>query len=388
MNHSFTPPAAARLQEIPQYIFARINTEIAAVEKQSGRKALNLGAGNPDVPPSHHAIDAYSRFLHDENSHSYPGYKAIPEFAEALLHHYKQRFGVTLQENELLPLNGGKDGIAHLPVALFNKNEEVLVPDPGYPAFTTPAELVGAKPITYSLHAENGFKLNLQEIKKKLSPLTRYIWVNFPSNPTGSVATIDELKQLVEFARNNNIFILYDNAYAEITFDGFQAPSILQIDGAKDIAVEIGSFSKSHSFAGYRMGWIVGNSEIIARLGVVKSQLDSGLSIPLQKLGADVLTNPDIVWQTKMIESYKHRRDIIGSYLHTLGLTYELPKGGLYIWAKIPGSAPNCDEFCMNILKQKQIVLTPGSAYGKQGERYVRASFCAAIDNVEEYFKS
>ena len=380
------PPAAARLQAIPPYIFAQLNHKVAIAEQQSGRTVLNLATGNPSIAPSQVFIAKYAELLQAPGAHLYPGYRAIPQFAAALIQHYKTRFNVSLTPAELLPLNGAKDGIAHIPLALLNKGDELLVPNPGYPAFIAPAQLVGAHIVPYTLPVGGTLQSALPNIAKKITPKTRYMWVNFPSNPTGAVATLGDLTSLVAFARANNLCILYDNAYAEITFDGFIAPSILQVDGAKDIAIEIGSFSKSHSFAGYRMGWVVGNSNIISHLATLKSQLDSGMSLPLQQLGAFALTHPDTTWQQSMIAEYKQRRNIIASHLSTLGLTFNLTKGGLYIWAKIPSSATNGEDFCMDLLHKKQILLTPGSAYGSNGERYVRASFCGDITTIKEYF--
>jgi len=292
-----------------------------------------------------------------------------------------------LEKSQILPLLGAKDGVSHLPQALLDEGDEVLVPDPGYPAFSDPALMVGAKVVYYNLTQGNDFKISLEEIRKKISSKTKFMWINFPSNPTGQVITISELEKIVEFAKEHEIFIVYDNAYSEITFDEYIAPSILQVEGAKEIAVEIGSFSKTFSFAGFRIGWIVGNSDVINALAKVKSQMDSGLSTPLQNLGAFALSNPDKDWHEKMIASYKRRRDIIAGKLKLLGLTPSLPKGGLYIWAKIPSDAKNTEDFCVRLLEEKQILFTPGTAFGRNGERYVRVSFCVNIEKIEEYFK-
>ncbi len=377
---------AKRLDAFPEYIFSRLAKEVAKVEKEAGRKVLNLGLGTPDVYPSSEYIKKFVQLIQEENAYWYPGYKAIPEFSDALITWYKQRFEVTIESDELLPLLGAKDGISHLPLALLDEGDEVLVPDPGYPAFSEPALMIGAKPVYYSLIEENEFKINLAELKDKVSNKTKFMWVNFPSNPTGQVITISELEKIVAFANQHNLFIVYDNAYSEITFDGFKAPSILQIKGAKDIAVEIGSFSKSFSFAGFRMGWIIGNKTIIAAITKVKSQMDSGLSIPLQKLGAFALLNPDTKWHNGMISSYKNRRQILAKHLESLGLTFSLAAGSLYIWAKIPDTANNSEDFCMQLLKEKQILLAPGSAFGKNGDRYVRVSICVDISAIDTYF--
>lgn len=381
---SFQP--AKRLDDIEEYIFARLAREVARVEQESGRSVLNLGAGTPDVPPSQLYSQKLSQLVQAPNAHLYPGYGATPEFSQALRDWYQSRFQVELTDNELLPLSGAKDGISHLPLAILNEGDEVLVPNPGYPAFDEPARLVGAQVVSYDLSASNHFKLDLASLEAKLSDRTKFVWVNFPSNPTGQVASAPELAKLVDFARSHDLFILYDNAYSEITFDGVAAPSILQVAGAKEVAVEIGSFSKAFSFAGLRMGWIAGNAEIVAALAKLKSQIDSGMPLPLQGLAAYALSHPDQEWHDSMIASYKDRRDIIAEHLKSLGLSFELPAGSLYIWAKIPDSADSSEAFCRQLLESKQILLTPGSAYGSNGEGYVRVSICVNIDKIGEYF--
>jgi LL-diaminopimelate aminotransferase len=377
---------ASRLAGFEEYIFSKLAKTTARVERESGRPVLNFGAGTPDVKPSRLYSRKLAELVQAADAHVYPGYGATEAFSQALRGWYRRRFQVELQEDELLPLNGAKDGISHLPLALLDEGDEILVPDPGYPAFSDPARMVGARPVAYDLFPDNGFKLDLTELKQKVSERTKFIWVNFPSNPTGQVAAIAELEELVKFARRHGLFILYDNAYVEITFGGAAAPSILKVKGAKDLAVEIGSFSKAFSFAGLRMGWIAGNPAIIAALAKVKSQMDSGLSLPLQGLAAYALSHRDPEWQANMIKSYKDRRDIIAKHLRTLGLTFTLPSGSLYIWARIPDSAKGSETFCERILEDKQILLTPGRAFGRNGERYVRTSICANIDRINDYF--
>lgn len=377
---------AGRLDLFSEYVFSKLSKKIAEVEEKSKRKVLNFGPGNPDVIPSPLYLDKLNEFIREKDAHLYPGYGANSEFAQTLIHWYKKRFNVDLEKDELLPLLGAKDGVSHLPLALLDEGDEVLVPDPGYPAFTEPALMIGGKVVYYDLLEENDFKVSLSELEKKLSDKTKFIWVNFPSNPTGQVANLEELEKIVVFAKQHSILIVYDNAYSEITFDGFVVPSILQVNGAKEVAVELGSFSKTFSFAGFRMGWIVGNKEVIAALAKVKSQMDSGLSTPLQKLGAYALTNTDEAWYQNMIKSYQERRDVIAQHLKKLGLTFSLPKGSLYIWAKIPEEAKNSEDYCMQLLEEKQILLTPGTAFGKNGEHFVRVSICININEIESYF--
>jgi len=377
---------AKRLDLFSEYIFASLSKKKSEIEKKTKRKVLDFGPGTPDIKPSSVYINKLIEFISENDAHLYPGYGAIREFSDALIWWYKKRFNVSINKDELLPLLGAKDGISHLPLALLDIGDEVLIPDPGYPPFKDPAVMIGAKPISYSLKKEDNFKINFDLLKEKLSSKTKFIWVNFPSNPTGQIATRKELLTIVQFAKQNNLFIVYDNAYSEITFDGFIAPSILGIEDAKDIAVEIGSFSKTFSFAGFRMGWIVGNKDIIEALSKVKSQMDSGLSIPLQKLGAFALTNFDKTWNKEMLESYRKRRNIIAKHLKKLGLKFILPKAGLYIWAEIPSREKNSEEFTKKLLEEKQILFTPGTAFGKNGKRFVRISICINIDNINDYF--
>lgn len=377
---------ANRINLFTEYVFSKLGKKIKEVESKSKRKVLNFGPGNPDVPPSPLYIDKFIEFIKNRDAHLYPGFGANKEFTKALIKWYQQRFNVVLEREELLPLLGAKDGVSHLPLALLDAGDEVLVPDPSYPAFTDPALMIGGKVVYYDLLEENNFKISASELEKKITDKTKFIWVNFPGNPTGQVAALAELEEIVALAKKHKIIIVYDNAYSEITFDGFVAPSILQVAGAIDYAVELGSFSKTFSFAGFRMGWMVGNQQVIAALAKVKSQMDSGLSTPLQNLGAFALTNTDKTWYQDMISNYQKRREIIAKHLQSLGLQFSMPKGSLYIWAKIPESAGNCEEFCMQLLEDRQILLTPGTAFGKNGERYVRASICININEIESYF--
>jgi len=376
---------AERINNFPEYIFSRLAKTVAEVEKETNRKVLNLGPGSPDIRPSETYLDKLAEYIKEPSSYLYPGYQAIPELSEALKQWHKNRFNIDLETNELMPLLGAKDGVSHLPLALLDKGDEILVPNPGYPAYVGPTIMVEAKPVPYDLLPEDNFRIKVENLEKKITNETKGLWVNFPSNPTGRVADLDELEPVVTFCKKNNIALIYDNAYSEITFDNVVAPSILQIEGAKDLAVEIGSFSKTFSFAGFRMGWMVGNKDIVSALSKVKSQIDSGLSTPLQKLGAFALSSPDLEWKKQMILNYKDRRDIIADKLKKLDLNFSLPQGALYIWAKIPDSAVNSETFSLNLLKEKQILLTPGSAFGSNGDRFVRVSICSNIKSINEY---
>ncbi len=377
---------ADRMNNFPEYIFSVLDKKVAEVQKKSGRKVLSFGAGSPDFPPSKVLVKKLQEFIAEPGSHMYPGYGAIPEFSQAIKNWYKKRFAVEIDDHELFPLLGAKDGVSHLPLVMLNPGDEFLAPDPGYPGFLGPALMIGAKPVFYNLTEKNNFKIDLSELERKVTKKTKFIWVNFPGNPTGQVATLEELKTVVEFCKKHKIWLVYDNAYSEITFGGFVAPSILQIKGSKEVAVEIGSFSKTFSLAGFRMGWIVGNRQLIAGLSKVKSQVDSGMTKSLQKLGAYALDNFDESWHKKMIKSYEMRRDTIVENLKKIGLEAKKTKGSLYLWVKIPDECKDSEEFTGKILEEKQILLVPGTAYGKNGRKYVRASICVNIDDIKNYF--
>lgn len=375
-----------RLQQFPEYIHSRLAKKASEVERSAGRKVLNFGPGSPDFPPSNMYKEKLKEFFDDPKAHLYPGFPPIPEFSKGLIAWYKNRFGVDIASNELYPLIGGKDGIAHLSLALLDQGDEILLPDPGYPAYEGMTLMVGARPVFYRLKEEDGFSLDVKEFEAAISPKTKCAWINFPANPTGSVITRNELAALVEIAIKRGIWLLYDNAYSEITFDSFSAPSVLEIPGAKDVALELGSFSKMFSFAGYRIGFVAGNKDLINALAKIKSQVDSGLPLPFQKLAGFALTHPDKDWQEAMLASYRARRDVILAHLPRVGLSADIPKGALYLWAKIPQGYKDSEEFCIDMMEKKQILFTPGTAFGKSGNNYVRVSFCVNIDSIDNYF--
>lgn len=374
-------PLAKRLANFPEYIHAILERKAKEVEKRSGRPVLNFGPGTPDVLPSKAYIEKLQEYIAQGDAHLYPGFGASKEFIGGIQHWHKERFRIELESEEIYPLLGGKDGIAHIALALFDEGDEVLIPDPGYPSYEGTIRLALAEPKGYDA---NGL-INIEELEKKYSPKTKALWVNFPSNPTGQVATKKDLEPLVAFAKARNLWLLYDNAYAETTYGGFVAPSILEIEGAKTIAIEIGSFSKTFSFAGYRMGWIVGNNKLIAAVAKTKSQIDSGMFLPLQRLGGFALKQFDKEWHKKALKAYEQRRDILLEKIKGIGLEAQAPKGALYLWARIPKGYKNSEEFTYDMLEKKQVLFTPGNAFGKNGKDYVRISFCVNIDSVDDY---
>lgn len=377
---------AKRLEQFPEYIFSSLKKKKTVIEKESGKKVIDFGIGSPDFPPSEALIEELKDNYDQPGVHMYPGFGPTNAFVEAVQYYYKDRFSVTLENDEVIQANGGKYIVSHLPMALMDDGDEALVPDPGYAAYQTNIVMAGGTPVPYNLTKENNFKIDFEELQSKVSEKTKFIWANFPGNPTGQIATREELGQLVEFCKKNEIWLIYDNAYADITFGDFVAPSILEIEGAKDIAVELNSLSKRYSFAGFRVGFLVGNSRIVQGFAKLQSQYDSGMSRPLQYTAAFALKNDDTKWHEQMLSSYQDRMDIIAEKFEGLGLTVDKPKASLYLWIEIPEKFKDSIEYCYYLLEEKNILVAPGLAFGDNGSRYIRVSICVNIDSIEDYF--
>lgn len=377
---------AHRLTQFPEYIFSRLNRELKDLESQTGQKVLNLAQGSPDVPPSPIYIDQLKTFLDQPGSFMYPGYKAIPQLEQAIINWHQRKYDTTLTPDQLCPLLGAKDAVAHLPLTLLNPGDELLIPDPGYPAYESSALMYGATPVHYQLMPVGHQDLiDLDQLTSLITPNTRAIWLCFPANPSGHTATLDQLTPIVDFCRKHKLWILYDHAYAEITFDGYTSPSILQIPQAQDITIELHSFSKTFSFAGYRMGWAVGSSKLIAALSKIKSQIDSGMTLPLQLLGAYALDHQDLDWHQHMLQTYDDRRHQLLEFANQLGMTTNLPQGSLYLWAKIPDAYSDSEAYVQHLLHDQHLLLAPGTAYGPSGKDYVRLACCTNLSKLSKY---
>ncbi|MCL2888453.1 MAG: aminotransferase class I/II-fold pyridoxal phosphate-dependent enzyme [Elusimicrobia bacterium] len=374
-----------RLNNFDEYVFAKLNREAKKIEQHTGRKVLNLAVGSPDVPPSEKLLAALCGAIKQKGMHLYPGYGMTPGFAEAVQNFYKTSYDVKIDTENLVPLLGAKDGITHLILALLDEGDEFLTPNPGYPGFTGPALMIGAKPVYYTLKEENGFKPDIKELEKLVTKKTKFIWLNFPSNPTGAILNLKELAVCAAFAKKHGIALIYDNAYAQMYYGGARPPSILQIKGARDFAVELHSLSKTFSLAGYRIGFAAGNKKILDTLAKIKSQTDSGLSLPLQKIAEYALSKPDVKWRNKMLASYTRRRDILARVFIKLGCKLQTPSAALYLWAHVPDKFKNGAEYAEFLLKEKQVLVTPGAAFGPAGEKYIRISFCSDISKIKEY---
>jgi LL-diaminopimelate aminotransferase len=317
----------------------------------------------------------------DASTHQYPSYYGMPELRRAIADYYERRFGVTLDPaTEVLPLIGSKEGIAHIAVAFVDPGDRALVADPGYPVYGIGTILAGGEPVPLPLTAADRFQPDYDRVS--VLPNTKILWIGYPSNPTAAVAEGDTLERTVAFGRDHDLLVCHDAAYAEITFDGYVAPSILEIPGAKDVAVEFGSLSKTYNMTGWRIGFAVGNAEAIRMLGVVKTNVDSGIFNVVQRAGIAALNGPqDHVDQMRAV--YQKRRDMVVSALNEAGLQIEPPLGSIYVWVPTPAGKTSV-EFAAELLDEAAVVVAPGTGYGEQGEGYIRISLSVPDDRLAE----
>ncbi|MBN1402016.1 MAG: aminotransferase class I/II-fold pyridoxal phosphate-dependent enzyme, partial [Anaerolineae bacterium] len=342
---------ADRLAHLPPYVFASVEKLIAA-ERAKGVDVINLGIGSPDLAPPQFIIDALCESASRSDTHGYAGYFGIPALLQALADYYGRRFGVELDpQREIQPLIGSKEGLANSNLAFVDPGDLVLVPDPGYPTYAMGALLAGGSSYPMPLTEEHDFLVDFDAIPAEVAHRAKLLWLNYPNNPTGAVAPLDFLRRAVDFARAHDILICFDNPYCDLTFDGYVAPSILQVPGAKDVALEFNSLSKTYNMAGWRIGMAVGNAQAVEALTTVKTHIDSGIFRPIQAAAVAAL-NGDQSWLQERNRIYQRRRDIIMSWLPQLGMSARPPKGALYIWAKAP-EGEDCADFCMRILQTK-----------------------------------
>jgi LL-diaminopimelate aminotransferase len=363
---------ARRIEKLKPYLFVEINKRIAA-KKAKGEEIISFAIGDPDIPTPAHIIEGLCRAAQDPVNHRYPESEGLPELRQAIADWYQKRFNVTLDAaTEVLPLIGAKEGIGHLAFCLIDPGDIALVPDPGYPVYAIGTELAGGRPYYLSLKESNGFLPNLNGIRDDILKNARVLWLNYPNNPTGAVADLEFFQRAVEFGRKNNIIICHDGPYTEVAFDGYEPVSLMQAEGAKETGVEFHSFSKSYNMTGWRIGMVVGNAKVIGALKTLKSNLDSGIPQSIQHMAIEALQGPqDSISEHNAI--YQRRRDLICEVLNNIGLQATPPKGGLYIWARVP-EGYNSVDFTADLLDQVGVAVTPGAGYGRSGEGYVRVS--------------
>ena len=373
---------ARRLDRIPPYVFAALAARIRAQEAQ-GTDVIRLDIGSPDLPPADFIIEALTAAVRRPDIHGYPSYTGTPALRRAIAAYYEHRYGVSLHpDNEVLPLIGSKEGLVNLTTAWLDPGDLAIVPDPGYPVYQMAAFIAGGDVYTLPLRAENGFLPDFDAIPTEVAQRARLLWLNYPNNPTGATADLAFFERALSFARRHEILLCHDAPYGDVAFDGYRAPSLLSVLGAKEVAVEFNSLSKSHNMAGWRIGMAVGNPTAIKALALIKSNADSGIFTALQEAAIAALTG-DQSWLHARNAIYQTRRDLVLAGLHAAGIQAEAPRAGLYVWAPVPAGFSSAD-FASLLLEQTGVSLTPGSAFGAHGEGFVRIALGMDTERLRE----
>ena len=372
--------AAKRLDTVQEYYFSKKLREVRGLAA-AGKPIINMGIGSPDLQPPAKVLAAISSSLEDATAHKYQSYQGLPELREAIATFYQNKFAVVANpEDEVLPLMGSKEGIMHISMAFLNEGDKVLIPNPGYPTYTSVTKLVGATPLFYDLDAEHQWQPNFEALEALDLSAVKMMWVNYPHMPTGTNATLDTFKRLVAFGRKHNILIINDNPYSFILNDN--PISILQVAGAKEVALELNSLSKTFNMAGWRVGMLLGNATYINEVLKVKSNMDSGMFYGIQKGAIEALQLSDD-WFLQQNKIYEERRAFIWQLADKLNTTYDTNTTGLFVWAKIPEGATS-EEVTDKILYEHDIFITPGTVFGSQGEGYIRFSLCVTSTIIKE----
>jgi LL-diaminopimelate aminotransferase len=374
--------AAARLRALPPYLFVEIDRAKRALRAQ-GKDVIDLSVGDPDLPSPPHVIAKLQAAAEDAANHRYSGTEGLRELRAAIARWYERRFGVTLDpDTEVLPLIGSKEGLAHLPLALCDPGDAVLVPDPCYPAYRSGVVLAGAEAVPLPLHEEEGWFPDLGAVSQKAAQRAKVMLLNYPNNPTAATATLEQFQEAIALAKTYRIAIAHDAAYSEVVYDGYRAPSFLQAPDAKSIGIEFHSLSKTYNMTGWRIGFVCGNAQLVGALGQLKGHLDSGIFQPIQWAGIAALEgDQDGVPQT--LATYQARRDLLIERLGQAGWQIPAPKAALYVWARVPGGGSSMD-FATKLLQQSAVAITPGIGFGPSGEGYVRLSLTVPTDRLEE----
>jgi aspartate/methionine/tyrosine aminotransferase len=371
---------AKRLETVEEYYFSKKLREVRGLIG-AGKSIINMGIGSPDLRPPREVIDAIQTSFEDAAAHKYQSYQGLPELRDAIAQFYLEKFNVAVNsENEVLPLMGSKEGIMHISMAFLNEGDKVLIPNPGYPTYTSVTKLVGAEPVFYNLEAANSWQPNIEELERLDLSKVKIMWVNYPHMPTGTNALKETFEKLVAFGKKHKILIVNDNPYSFILNDN--PLSILQIKGAKEIALELNSLSKTFNMAGWRVGMVLGNEQFINQVLKVKSNMDSGMFYGIQK-GAIKALQLSEDWFLKQNAVYKERRDLIFQLADLLACTYSENSTGLFVWAKIP-EGKIAAEVTDAVLYDKDVFITPGTVFGSQGEGYIRFSLCVSKEIIEE----
>jgi LL-diaminopimelate aminotransferase len=375
-------PIADRLRRLPPYLFAEIDRKKRDVRAR-GVDVIDLGIGDPDLPTPPHIVRALQTAAAKPEHHRYPSYEGMPAFRQAVARWYGLRFGVALDpETEVLTLVGSKEGTAHMPLAFVNPGDVVLVPDPGYPVYSAGAWFAGGECHFMPLRRQNGFLPDLGAIPADVARRAKLMYLNYPNNPTAAVASAAFFKGVVEFARRFNLLVCHDAMYSELHFDGYDPPSFLATDGARDVGVEFHSLSKTYSMTGWRLGFCVGNRDAVAGLGKIKTNVDSGVFQAVQEAGIAALTGPQDVAE-RYRRTYEERRDVAVAGLRKLGWEVDVPKGAFFVWAPVPHRTDS-REFATRLLEEAGVVVTPGVGFGPSGEGFYRIALTLGAERIAE----
>jgi LL-diaminopimelate aminotransferase len=361
---------AERLKKLPPYLFVEMDRAKKKAQEE-GRDIIDLGIGDPDLPTPRFIVEAMKKAMRDPRNHRYPLDQGLPQFRAAAAAWLKTRFGTAFDpESEIYPLIGSKEGIAHIPLAFVNPGEMVLVPEPCYPPYKSGTYFAGAEPLIMPLKVEHRFLPDLKTVNHALLHRVRMMFLNYPNNPTAATCDLKFFKDVVEFARKHNIIVCHDAAYSEVVFDGYRSPSIFEADGAREVAIEFHSLSKTFNMTGWRIGFACGNRELIAGLAKIKSNIDSGVFFAIQWAGVAALKGYPSHMRS-VIRIYSQRRDVLVDGLKKLGWDVEKPKATFYVWARVPKRYTSA-TFAKALLEKCDIVVTPGNGFGECGEGYVR----------------
>ena len=371
-----------RLGKLAPYPFVEIS-RIIAEKRAAGADVVTFGIGDPDIPTPQPIIDRLLDASQDPPNHRYPETDGLPEVRRAIAYWYEQRFGVQLDpDKEVLPLIGAKEGIGHAAFCFLDPGDVALIPDPAYPVYGVGTMFAGAESHIMPLYERNGWLPELDAIPGPVADAAKLMWLNYPNNPTSAVATHEDLAAAVAYCREKDIALLHDAAYSEVGYEGYRATSCMQVDGAKDVSLEFHSLSKTYNMTGWRIGMAVGNAEMIRALFQIKANLDSGIPQAIQQMAIEALTGSQDCVDSN-VEIYQRRRDRVIKALRTLGLTVDVPRASLYIWARVPEGFTSA-ELAARLLEETDIVVTPGSSYGQYGEGYIRLSLTTPDEQVEK----
>ncbi|NOZ76765.1 MAG: LL-diaminopimelate aminotransferase [Euryarchaeota archaeon] len=372
---------AERIKALPPYLFAEIDRKIAR-KKREGADIITFAVGDPDLPTPPHIVEACCEAARKPENHRYPSYEGMPAFREAVAGRYERDFGIELDpETEVVTLIGSKEGVHNIHFAFVDPGDVVLYSNPGYPVYRTGPLFAGGEAYPMPLRKERGFLPDLEAIPAEKAKKARMMWINYPNNPTGAVADKGFYREVVDFAQDNDVVVCSDEAYSAIAFDGYRPPCFLEVEGAREVGVVLDSLSKTYNMTGWRLGYAVGNREVIEGLGRVKTNVDSGASQIIQEAGIVALTS-DQACVRENVKIYQERRDFLVEGLNRMGLECEKPRATFYVWMEVPGG--DSMAFATRLLEEAAVVCTPGVGFGEYGEGYVRFALTQPVEKIEE----